>query len=296
MAKQPGSIVSRLQQITIGPGGDIPIGGEEIITAKPVHEAKLEQVLGASPGGFAETEQQALDVLRRVVEEEARNLPGGFAQLDQPEMRERLTARVELILQPVQGSLELGAKVDVARIVDAYTSNLVEHAIEIPEIVVLPSRKDVTFGFKDFDLAGLDSLGVRPMDGKILIRNIRTGDFYDPIEVNAVSAKEPQLENYIVRCLVDHDEVDYDQHAALLFKLAHQVVEHLKSYMDGPQVEAVLRVHATMLADLVFAQMMEHYWETPTTYVPTVSKPHHPSFSPDRPERRQPADALKTRL
>jgi type III restriction enzyme len=177
-----------------------------------------------------------------------------------------------LILQPVQGSQELSAKVDVARIVDAYTSNLVKHAIEIPEIVVLPSRKDVTFGFKDFDLEGLDSLGVRPMDGKILIRNIRTGDFYDPIEVNAVSAKEPQLENYIVRCLVDHDEVDYDQHAALLFKLAHQVVEHLKSYLDGPQVEAVLRVHATMLADLVFAQMMEHYWETPTTYVPTVSK------------------------
>lgn len=225
-AKQPGSIVSRLQQIKIGPGGDIPLDGEEIVTAKPVHETKLEEELGASPGGFAEPEQQALNVLRRVVEEEARNLPGGFAQLDQPEMRERLTARVQSILRPVQGSLELGVEVDVARMVNAYTSNLVKHAIEIPEIVVLPSRKDVTFGFKDFDLEGLDSLGVRPMDGKILIRNIRTGDFYDPIEVNAVSAKEPQLENYIVRCLVDHDEVDYDQHATLLFKLARQVVEH----------------------------------------------------------------------
>lgn len=274
-AKKPGSVVSRLQQIRIGEGGDVPLAGEEIVTAKPIYETKLEQELAATPGGFGEAEQQALDVVRQVIEEEARAMPGGFAQIITPEAQQRFVARASAILRPAQGALALAPQVDVARLVGAYSSNFVAHAIEMPEIVVLPSRNDVTFGFKDFDLKGLEEKRLTKIDGKVIIQDIRTGE-QSTIEVDLVGAREPQLENYIVRLLIEHDEVDYDEHAVLLFKLARQVVEHLKSYLNPAEVEAVLRVHAGMLAEFVFAQMMEHLWETPTSYVPTVTKGYMP--------------------
>jgi len=76
--------------------------------------------------------------------------------------------------------------------------NLVKHSIEVPEIVVLPSRKDVTFGFNDFDLTGLDRIAVRPLAGEVIVEDLRTGR-RETIKVDTIGAKEPKLENYVVR-------------------------------------------------------------------------------------------------
>jgi type III restriction enzyme len=268
-ARAPGSIV--MKEVRIGAGGDIPAEGEQIVEAKPIYETRLSESLG---GTLSEMQKRVLQVMQQVVDEESRRLTG-FRELETPEIQGRIAARVEEIMRPVQRTLDgLVAELDVREVVSAYTANLVRHSIEIPEIWIRPSRRDVTFGFNDFDLQGLDSLGVRPLDGRILIRNIRTGEYDPPIEVETVGAKEPLLENYLVRRLVDHDEVDYDQHSELLYKLAGQLVDHLKSYLRDHEVEAVLRSHAPMLSEFIFRQMLEpgHYWETPTTYEPVVTK------------------------
>ncbi len=270
-AKEPGAITMR--EIRIGAGGDIPAKGEEIITAKPSYQAKIEKQL-ADTGGFGEQEQQALDVTRRVIEEEARRMTSGFKQLETQDARAAVAARVQAIMQPTQGSLDIGPTVDVSRVVDAYITNLVKHSIEIPEIVVLPSRKDVTFGFNDFDLAGLDRIGVRPVDGEVIVEDLRTGR-RETIEVKTVGAKEQKLENYLVRRLIENDAVDYDQNAQLLFKLAGQMISHLGTYLNEAEIEAVLlRDQGSMLAEFIYEQMMEdgHYWETQTTYEPIVTR------------------------
>jgi type III restriction enzyme len=77
-----------------------------------------------------------------------------------------------------------------------------------------------------------------------------------------------------VRRLIERDAVDYESNAELLFKLSGQMIEHLRSYLKEPEIEAVLRAHAGMLADFIFDQMTQegHYWETPTTYEPTVTR------------------------
>jgi len=274
-AKEPGAITMR--EVRIGLGGDIPANGEEIVTAKPTYEANVEAELAAGPGGFGDRERQTLEVTRRVVEEEARRLTAGFRQLESKDAKAAVVARVQAIMQPTQGTLDIGAKVDVERVVETYITNLVKHSIEIPEIVVLPSRKDVTFGFNDFDLAGLDRIGVRPLAGEVIIEDLRTGR-REMIKVDTIGAKEPRLENYLVRRLIERDAVDYEQNAELLFKLASQMVTHLRSYLKEPEIEAVLRAHAGMLADFIFDQMMQegHYWETPTTYEPTVTRGYVP--------------------
>lgn len=268
-AKEPGAVTMRA--LDIGSDGSVKPSRADIVTAKPVYQAKVEEELSATAGGFGEPERLTTEVVGRVIEEEARSLPGGFQQLATPEAQKRIAERVQQIMRPDQGALVLEQPVDVARIVQVYTSNLVKHAIEIPEIVVLPARNDVTFWFKDFDLQGVDRFKPQPMDGKVLVVDVRTGN-RETIEVNIVGAKEARLENYLVRRLVDKDEVDYEGNSELLFKLAGQVVSHLKTYLKDNEVEAVLRTQDVMFADYIFEQMLVHCEETPTTYVPTINK------------------------
>jgi len=266
-ARKPGAVTMRA--LEIGPDGSVKPSRADIVTAKPIYESKVEQDL-AQHGGFGEPERLAVEVTRKVIEEEARSLPGGFQQLASVEVQTRIVARVGAIMRPTQGALQLERPLDVSRIVKAYTTNLVKHAIEIPEIVVLPARRDVTFWFKPFDLPRLP-FNPQPMDGAVLIRDVRTGK-EERIEVNVVGAKEQRLENYLVRKLVDLDEVDYGSNAELLFKLAGQAVEQLKTYLEDNQVEAVLRAHDTMIAEFIFSEMMRYCEETPTEYKPTITK------------------------
>lgn len=268
-AKEPGAVTMRA--LDIGADGSVRPSRGDIVSAKPVYAAKVEQELGSTPGGFGEPERLAMDVIGRVVEEMARSLPGGFPQLSTPEVQKQITQRAQSILRPDQGSLPLDRPVDVARIVSVLTSNLVKYAIEIPEIVVLPSRRDVTFWFKDFDLQGLDRFNIQPMDGAVVVVDVRTGK-REVIEVNTIGAREPRPENYLVRRLVDRDEIDYDANSELLFKLAGQMVAHFKTYLKDNEVEAVLRAHDMMLSDYIFEQMIDHCEETPTTYVPRVER------------------------
>jgi type III restriction enzyme len=58
------------------------------------------------------------------------------------------------------------ARVNVAKVVDVVAAKVVELTIEIPEIVVLPTH-DVTFGFRDFDLSGLEAIAKQPIADEI---------------------------------------------------------------------------------------------------------------------------------
>jgi hypothetical protein len=76
--------------------------------------------------------------------------------------------------------------------------------------------------------------------------------------------RESRVEDYLLRYLIERNEIDYDAHAALLYKLAGQVVARLTSYLvNDAEVENVLLRQGRPLADFVFAQMMNHYRETP---------------------------------
>ena len=84
---------------------------------------------------------------------------------------------------------------------------------------------------------------------------------------------EKNLEDYIVRGLIDKDDVNYDDHSELLYKLAGQMVRHLQSYLQTPEdILNVLQYYQTQLVTLIHAQMNQHYIEQATEYEVTVSK------------------------
>jgi type III restriction enzyme len=134
---------------------------------------------------------------------------------------------------------------------------------------VLPDST-VSFTFKDFDLKNLDRIAYRPLADEILVQQLRT-EKKSFIAIRMSGIKQDRLEDYVVGDLIGRDEIDYDEHADLLYKLAGQVVSRLRSYLaDDDEVERVLLDHANRIGDFVFQQMMDHYVETETTYKVTV--------------------------
>ena len=201
-----------------------------------------------------------------------RRLPNGIGGLSDKDVQEEIAREVEQAIQPRQGALKgIAGETDVKKVVEKVTQALVENTIEIPEIVVIPTR-DVTFGYKDFDLYDLASKRYQPISDQILIRNLRT-ESQRELARSIDGAREAQVENYIVRHLIAFDTVDYDSHADLLYKLAGQVIAHLRTYLTTEaDVENVALNHGKEWADFIFQQMKDRYWETPTDYRAKVTR------------------------
>jgi type III restriction enzyme len=165
-------------------------------------------------------------------------------------------------MRPVQPTLEgVVEPPQIEMVVERVAATVADWTMSIPQIVVLPKRQ-VTFRFEDFDLANLEAINVRPIEDGLVIQTLRT-----EARIYLAKATNEQLEerpeDYLVRYLIERNEIDYDAHADLLYKLAGQVVGRLRTYLDADaEVENALLRHGRQLADFVFAQMMQHYKET----------------------------------
>lgn len=266
-AKDPNSVI-QMKQVIIGKDGDVPIEGAVPVHVTPTVANKLFQLsedqakYGAPSAEVKTVMTAALDVIQHM----GRKL-SGVADLTKPEVQAEIVAQVQAMTKPMQGTLDAvaGPTPDVAKIVAEVAEQVAAGTIEVPEIVLLPDSA-VSFTFKPFDLANLDSIGVRPMSDEIMVQQLRT-EKKSFIAIRMSGIKQDRLEDYVVGDLIGRDEIDYDEHSDLLYRLAGQVVERLRAYLaDDGEVERVLLDHASQIGDFVFAQMMEHYEETETTY------------------------------
>ena len=269
-AKEPGSIV--MKTVEIGEGGDVSLAGATLVEAPSVAEMI---VTGQQPEipGFSEAAQpafvfqtteegQAAEVTLQVIRRFERKL-GSAESLREEGVQKQIADEVRELMKPAQGTLKgivEGPRIE--KIVEVVTTTVADRTISIPEIIVIPKRR-VTFRFVDFDLANLDTINVRPIEDGLVIQNLRTeARLYLARTID--DPREARPEDYIVRYLIERNEVDYDANADLLYKLAGQVVARVRSYLEtDAEVENVLLQHGRQLAEFVFAQMMQHYKETP---------------------------------
>lgn len=268
-AREPGSIVMR--PLEIGEGGDIPATGATLVTTPSIAEMI---VTGAQPKipGFAEEratfvftspeEGKAAEVTLDVIKRYERKL-GSAEALRDKDVQKQIAEDVRELVRPAQGMLEGVIEAPrIDQIVETVAETVADRTISIPQIVVLP-KKQVTFTFEDFDLASLNTINMRPIEDGIIVEDLRTqARVY--LARSLDDPREARAEDYLVRYLIERNEIDYDAHSALLYKLAGQVVSRVRSYLtDEAEVENVLLRHGRQLADFIFAQMMEHYRETP---------------------------------
>jgi len=269
-AKAPGSIV--MKTLEIGEGGDISPTGSTLVSAPSVVEMIVTGAKPEIPGfiapertGFAlnsAQEGKAAEVTLEVIKRYERKLGSAEALRDEA-VQKQIASEVQELVRPVQGVFE--GMIEAPRIdeiVKTVADTVADRTISIPQIVVLP-KKQITFTFEDFDLEDLSAINMRPIEDGIIIEDLRTqARVY--LARTLDDPREERPENYIIRYLIDRNEIDYDEHAALLYKLSGQVVARVQSYLTtDAETENVLLRHGKQLADFIFAQMMNHYRETP---------------------------------
>ena len=275
-ARKPDSILA-MKALTIGEGGDITPEHREVVSMPTAAEAVFTGWQLELPGHVAEecaayvppTPEQvayADTTLQFIREKYERTLTGGLADLRRPEVQAEIARDVRKATQAAQGSFEaVMPTADVERLVAEIAVSIADNSIEIPEIVVLPSR-EVNFWFDDFDLSKLETIRFQPSSDTILIRNLRT-DVQRELARAQEGPRETRTENYIIRHLMDFPEVDYDSQANLLYKLSSQMVERLRAYLaTQEEIDAVALEHGKALASFIFEQMRAHYRETPAEY------------------------------
>jgi type III restriction enzyme len=223
------------------------------------------------------------------------------SQLLNKQVQEEIIARVKEEVSPVQGELAgVADQVDVAAVVAKTTKLVVQETIDIPRILVVP-KGEVTSGFNSFTLDE-SSIHYQPVERDILIQHLRTHR-QETLTASGNGQTELRLENYLVRALIDFDDISYDDHADLLYDLAGQMVKHLRSYLkDNGDVVNVLQYYQRQLADFIHSQMQAHHWEKAAGYDVVVSKGFTtlkplaftaPADEPIHDFRHRPADVTK---
>ncbi|WP_369148753.1 DEAD/DEAH box helicase family protein [Burkholderia pseudomallei] len=228
-----------------------------------------------TPVFTTEAEKQAARVVMDVIGkyEVKRDLVPTSSALLNPEVQKEILAEVSERLKPMQGDLLAGVDesapaLDLSAVVAKTTEIVVQQTIDIPRIAVVPTG-EVTTGFHPFTL-DVSQLHLQPGEREIVIHNLHTNK-QDSLAAE-VGLKEQRPEDYIVHALVDFDDIDYFTHADLLYDLAGQMVQHLRSYLSEDELINVLDRDRRPIARDIHAQMMAHFWEEATEYEVQVSR------------------------
>ena len=230
--------------------------------------------LGTAPEPTFKTLQEvaAAKLTLEAIQKATRNpeaVPGPKA-LQSDEIQKQLLADVTEKVN--SGQLSMYPEIDTKQLVSVVreaTAIYVAHTIAIPRVIVLP-KGIVRAGFHDFTL-DLSSFRLQPVSQEILVQHLAS-DTREVIGALEGGHDEERLDDYVVRGLIDFDDISYDEQADLLYNLAGQVVAHLRGYLkDDDEVRNVLLFHQRQISNLVHTQMQGHAWEEASSYEAVVS-------------------------
>jgi type III restriction enzyme len=191
--------------------------------------------------------------------------------LSTPEIQTQIKQRVREVITPAQMEFEgISEKIDIDKTVQQTIELRNSLSIDVPRIIIVPSG-DVDCGYTDFDM-DVSGINLQPVDHDILIQHLQNHERYRLSSGNGI-VEENRLEDYLVRGLVDFQDISYDDHSVLLYKLANQVIQRLRSYLcREDDIRNVLQYHQKALINLIHSQMQDHYYEKATGYEARISK------------------------
>jgi type III restriction enzyme len=253
-------------------GRDIPDRDMTVVQVVPILEERASAnptVIEQKPLFNTEREQEVARATLSVLKQFERLARSN--DLKKTENIQKIVERVKTATAPAQGELAgVTEQVDVPDIVSKTINLFIENSIDIPKIVVVP-KGEVTAGYRDFDL-DLKGVHLQPVAKDILIAQLHDQARYRLISGDGI-VPEARLEDYLVRGLVDFDDVNYDDHSELLYRLAGQMVKHLQSYLGNEDdIRNVLQFHQAQLVGIIHSQMQEHYEEKAAEYEATVTR------------------------
>ncbi|TEB17512.1 Type III restriction enzyme, res subunit [Pelotomaculum sp. FP] len=160
----------------------------------------------------------------------------------------------------------------VEKAIDTCTQALTENVIPIPQAVVQPFT-EVKHGFYDFEL-DTRNMNWHPSDDTLIGTELQEGgETFEYHTGFALFPKTDTVENEIVRHIIVHDNVDYSSCADLIYSLIADAKRHFLSYLNPEETEKVMRDRQRSLAEIIYAQMNEHFYKEETSYRASGMRP-----------------------
>ena len=275
-----------LISVQVGSGAMVRLGLGEPTVASPAVANKTAggasmpqpAVPTPAPAFTTEAEKQAARMVMEVIGkyEVKRDLVPTSSALLKPEVQKKILDEVAERLKPVVGTTgnllavvdEAAPALDLSAVVAKTTEIVVQQTIDIPRIAVVPMG-EVTTGFHPFTLGALPNF--QPGQREIVGQELRTNQQFTMSREAGV--KEQRLEDYIVKELINFDDIDYFTQSELIYDLAGQAVARYKAqnYSEN-ELHELFDTYGAELARLIRAEMMEHFWEQATKYEAQVSR------------------------
>lgn len=160
----------------------------------------------------------------------------------------------------------------VEKAIDTCVQALTDSVIPIPQAVVQPFN-EIKRGFTDFTL-DTRNMNWHPSGQAMIGTELREdGETFTQNPENTATPRVDSPENEIVRHIIVHDNVDYGNCANLLYKLVGEAKEHFLSYLSEEDATEVMYQRQTTIADIIYTQMMEHFYTDEIEYRATQMRP-----------------------
>lgn len=163
-------------------------------------------------------------------------------------------------------------EVVVEKAIETCVQELTEHVIPIPQTVVQPFT-EIKQGFTDFKL-DTRSLNWHPSDDTLLGTELQEdGKTFEMESGRSAMVKVDTVENEVVRHIIMQDNVDYASCADLVYSLINDAKQHFLSYLTKEETEKVMRDRQKTLADIIYAQMNNHFYHEETNFRASKMRP-----------------------
>lgn len=265
-AQDPNSLLNKLSYVELDDEELKPIAGkivQGITTIQEKFEREKEKADKQYQKEVAKAEYDAKMAVWDAIPQ-LNTTVKNLAELSKKENRNKLKElTTQLIVKKTAEQFPLFAEQEaekqlaqVDNVIDIVVEDYQKNVIEIPRVVI--EQPKTRAYFEDFDLNTTSGFSFTELDNNIIRVELKGNNSEILKAEESGYAKDPV--KLIVSQLIDYEEVDYDENAELLYKLAQQAVAAISdSLKDTDKVNGVVSQYRTIIANQIFSQMKEHF-------------------------------------
>lgn len=269
-AQDPNSVLNKMSFIEISEEDFTE--KKEVVTSKPVTQQRFEdeqkEVNKIEDEPRKQRAQNALDAKKAIVEvlPDFNSVPGvrKVEDLNKPEVKRKVIRQIKATLNKGQQNIFAPQIIEEAekayeKVVNEYKKN----TIEIPRMDLV--QGEVTAFFKVFDL-NTSGFNYQALEQEIIriglkdkrvetLRAKSSGSYGNPIKL-------------IIAELINYPEIDYDATSDLLYKLATEAFEFLKTNIpDDKELGLTVYQFKSAIAEKIYQQMKSHFELSTPDYI-----------------------------
>lgn len=231
--------------------------------------------------GQTKTQEQALEVAKFVAQYTAKSVIELNKQVKTYDAAKDAAAKrfvqQTVVNQTIRQFPALGLRPEdivpvIQTAIETCVQALTDKVIPVPQAVVQPFT-EVKRGYYPFTL-DTRNMNWHPGNDTLIGTELQEGGEtfeYDPNFYAREIVDTP--ENEIVRHLIVYDDIDYSTTADLLYSLVGDAKKHFLTYLSEDEAERVMRDRQKTIAEIIHAQMREHFFQEKSVFRATQMRP-----------------------